>query len=70
MKIEHLKEGMFLKPNKTGIRNRVDPSFIFCILKVHRKGEKYFTAKYWDSRNGGKIVEHGGFEPKFYDILS
>jgi hypothetical protein len=71
MKLEDVKVGQFLKPNAAGIRNGLDPNFLFCVLKIYETyGDgKNMSARYWDSRDGGKIVERGGFTPKLYDLV-
>jgi hypothetical protein len=74
MKLEDVKEGQFIKPNKKGVKNALDPNFLCCILKIHYKSDGYpnarFSAKYWDSREGGKICIQGSFTPEYYDLIT
>jgi hypothetical protein len=73
MKLEDVKEGQFIKPNNKGLRNALDPNFICCILKIHWKSDinpKGFSAKYWDSREGGKICIQGTFTSEYYDLVT
>lgn len=72
MKTENVRVGQFLKTSARGLSHGIDRNFLFCVLKIysvhHDRGS--VTAKYWDSREGGKIVERGTFTPKFYDPVS
>lgn len=72
MRANDVRVGQFLKTNERGLRQGIDKNFLFCVLKIysihHDRGS--VTAKYWDSREGGKIVERGTFTPKFYEPVS